>query len=68
MLRQLDDNLVVWAILRMCVNLILVISRPQGFGSKEEEEEEVSLRIEKVIKKVRINRKSHSYFARALCT
>ena len=38
----------------------------QGFGSKEEEEEEVSLRFEKVIKKVRINRKSHSYYARAL--
>ena len=39
----------------------------QGLGS-EEEEEEVSLRIEKVIKKkVRINRKSHSYFT-ALCT
>ena len=38
----------------------------QGLGSEEEEEEEVSLRIEKVIKKVRINRKSHSYYARAL--
>ena len=39
---------------------------PQGLGS--EEEEEVSLRIEKVIKKkkVRINRTSHSYFT-ALC-
>ena len=35
----------------------------QGFGT---EEEEVPLRIEKVIKKVRINRKSHSNFARAL--
>ena len=32
---------------------------PQGLGT-EEEEEEVPLRIEKVIKKVRINRKSHS--------
>ena len=40
---------------------------PQGLGTKEEEEEEVSLRIEKVIKKkVRINRKSHFYFTRAL--
>ena len=41
-----------------------VLWKPQGLGS--EEEEEVSLRIEKVIKKVHINRKSHSYFARAL--
>ena len=41
-----------------------VLWKPQGLGS--EEEEEVSLRIEKVIKKVHINRKSHSYFACAL--
>ena len=31
-------------------NLLLVL-RSQGLGTKEEEEEEVSLRIEKVIKK-----------------
>ena len=35
---------------------------PQGFGTTED----VSLRIEKVIKNDRINRKSHSNFSRGL--
>ena len=42
------------------------LQKSQGFGTKEEEEEDIFLRIEKLAKKVRINRKSHSYFARAL--
>ena len=32
-------------------NFSSIRTGPQGFGTKEEEEEEVSLRIEKVIKK-----------------
>ena len=47
------------------VNPTPILPRSVFLGS-EEEEEEVSLRIEKVIKKVRINGKSHSYFT-ALC-
>ena len=50
--------------MQLPTNCEKVIYTHRVLGSKEEEEvenEEVSLRIEKVIKKVRINRKSHPF-------